>query len=250
VARAPGADQTAPGLAALAAAYPDHLHSAGGNTLVWHDGTRMQYDDGVQGKSPGQLLNSPDLQDQMSVSYPTGPIVVPSRGSDPGRIRYEPFFKKMYGSSPAEVEKNLARVRWLGGAGSLRVTRINGVSDRLRAVSDELEQLPENVRKYVNRPAGGYLWRVIAGTSRLSPHSFGIAVDINTEYADYWRWSSPGPFEDITYRNRIPVSIVEIFERHGFVWGGRWYHYDTMHFEYRPELLQNGKSLLPGSKRP
>ncbi|MDP3291618.1 MAG: M15 family metallopeptidase, partial [Sulfuricurvum sp.] len=24
---------------------------------------------------------------------------------------------------------------------------------------------------------------------------------------------------------------------HGFIWGGRWYHYDTMHFEYRPELL-------------
>ena len=26
-------------------------------------------------------------------------------------------------------------------------------------------------------------------------------------------------------------------EKHGFIWGGRWYHYDTMHFEYRPELL-------------
>jgi hypothetical protein len=24
---------------------------------------------------------------------------------------------------------------------------------------------------------------------------------------------------------------------HGFIWGGYWYHYDTMHFEYRPELL-------------
>mgnify|MGYP002637708491 CR=1 FL=1 len=23
----------------------------------------------------------------------------------------------------------------------------------------------------------------------------------------------------------------------GFIWGGRWFHYDTMHFEYRPELL-------------
>ncbi|MDD5211432.1 MAG: M15 family metallopeptidase, partial [Sulfuricurvum sp.] len=25
--------------------------------------------------------------------------------------------------------------------------------------------------------------------------------------------------------------------KYGFIWGGRWYHYDTMHFEYRPELL-------------
>ena len=33
------------------------------------------------------------------------------------------------------------------------------------------------------------------------------------------------------------MEIVRIFEKHGFIWGGRWYHYDTMHFEYRPELL-------------
>jgi len=35
----------------------------------------------------------------------------------------------------------------------------------------------------------------------------------------------------------MPQQIVDIFERHGFIWGGKWYHYDTMHFEYRPELL-------------
>ena len=35
----------------------------------------------------------------------------------------------------------------------------------------------------------------------------------------------------------VPHEIVEVFERHGFIWGGKWYHYDTMHFEYRPELL-------------
>ena len=33
------------------------------------------------------------------------------------------------------------------------------------------------------------------------------------------------------------LAALEIFERHGFIWGGKWYHYDTMHFEYRPELL-------------
>jgi hypothetical protein len=39
------------------------------------------------------------------------------------------------------------------------------------------------------------------------------------------------------YKNQIPLEIVKIFEKYGFIWGGRWYHYDTMHFEYRPELL-------------
>ena len=38
------------------------------------------------------------------------------------------------------------------------------------------------------------------------------------------------------WKNRIPQEIVDAFEAEGFIWGGRWAHYDTMHFEYRPEL--------------
>ena len=43
------------------------------------------------------------------------------------------------------------------------------------------------------------------------------------------------------YKNEIPREIVDIFEKHGFIWGGKWYHYDTMHFEYRPELTATPK---------
>lgn len=32
-------------------------------------------------------------------------------------------------------------------------------------------------------------------------------------------------------------KIVEVFEKHGFIWVGSWYHFDTIHFEYRPELI-------------
>ena len=83
--------------------------------------------------------------------------------------------------------------------------------------------------------------RDIAGTKRPSTHRWGTAIDLAADKANYWRWTSKNPPEegsaDITYRNSIPVEIVSIFERHGFIWGGRWYHYDTMHFEYRPELF-------------
>ena len=90
-------------------------------------------------------------------------------------------------------------------------------------------------------PAGTYNWRYIAGSNRLSSHSYGIAIDINAKYSNYWRWDFPTATEycDIPYKNNIPLDIVKIFEKHGFIWGGRWKHYDTMHFEYRPELIMD-----------
>ena len=36
-------------------------------------------------------------------------------------------------------------------------------------------------------------------------------------------------------------ALDEIREKYGFIWGGRWYHFDTMHFEYRPEILKRIK---------
>ncbi len=104
-------------------------------------------------------------------------------------------------------------------------------------MSDELERLPPRFHRYLAPPAGGFVWRAIAGTNRLSVHSFGAAVDINTAFSDYWVWDGQPEGGVIPYRNRIPLEIVEVFERHCFIWGGRWYHYDTMHFEYRPELI-------------
>ena len=67
-------------------------------------------------------------------------------------------------------------------------------------------------------------------------HAYAAAIDINAKYSNYWRWGSGSKGEPI-WRNQIPIQIVRIFERHGFIWGGYWYHYDTMHFEYRPELV-------------
>jgi D-alanyl-D-alanine carboxypeptidase len=67
-------------------------------------------------------------------------------------------------------------------------------------------------------------------------HGWGAAIDINPALSDYWLWHQAAGDVPI-YVNRIPPDIVAVFERHGFIWGGRWVHFDTMHFEYRPELL-------------
>jgi hypothetical protein len=64
-------------------------------------------------------------------------------------------------------------------------------------------------------------------------------MDINTKHSHYWQWVCDCTDENkiLAYRNAIPQGIVDIFEKHGFIWGGKWYHYDTMHFEFRPELV-------------
>jgi hypothetical protein len=34
------------------------------------------------------------------------------------------------------------------------------------------------------------------------------------------------------------------------VWGGKWWHFDTMHFEYRPELIAFAKAAVAGKPEP
>jgi hypothetical protein len=147
----------------------------------------------------------------------------------------------MYGDcTEGEVAGHLVDVTWLrsrGGGQVLRATRINGAAAKLQAVSDELDRLPAKFTKFLVPSAGTYNCRPIAGTRRISSHGSGIAIDIAIAQSDYWFWTKPGPDGRYTHKNRVPWEIVEIFERHGFIWGGKWYHYDTMHFEYRPEIL-------------
>ena len=93
------------------------------------------------------------------------------------------------------------------------------------------------------RNISGYVWRNIAGTDTLSLHSYGIAVDLipwrwNGE--TYWRWTEEKGLDwrDYPYEKRWqpPPKVVRAFEEEGFIWGGKWYLFDTMHFEYRPEF--------------
>lgn len=226
------------GLQALLRAYPENLCEARADVLLWCDGTEMPWDDGRPGKSPEELLDQADLEDQFRQPYPAGPGYS-SPGSDPGRIRHEPFFRKMYGTDRQGVEKNLVPVEWPFGKGTtvLRVTRVNGVDRKLREVIRDLSALPAPVREILAEPAETFNWRPIAATARLSLHSFGIGIDIGGKHSDYWLWDARRENGRFSWRNRIPWEIVEAFERHGFIWGGKWHHYDTMHFEYRPELL-------------
>ena len=228
-------------LDALKAAYPDHIRRIESNELVMADGTRVVIDDG-RAKDHQAKLADADVEDMLSQIYPIGACdrgQAPGRNSDPGRIRSTPFLMAMYGRSAKAAAAKLVAIDWFGRP--LRVMGVNGVDRALETVRDDLAKLPRPLHRFFAKSAGTFNWRVIAGTSRPSVHSFGAAIDIDVAHADYWRWSGGKPGAVKTYRNRIPRAVVEVFERQGFIWGGKWYHYDTMHFEYRPELIRIGR---------
>lgn len=91
----------------------------------------------------------------------------------------------------------------------------------------------------------GWTWRDIAQTQSRSFHAYGLAVDLLPKSLGgretYWLWAARKKPEwwNISYNERYhpPAAVIKAFETYGFVWGGKWLFFDTMHFEYRPEIL-------------
>ena len=220
----------------LIEAYPEQKLQYKDGKIVFPDGYAVEWDDGKKKSFVEQLDNS-DIEDSFAMPYQLGGE--PTFQADGGRSRSDAFFKKMYGSSSAAVQKNLTTVNWFGT--NIKVTKVNGVDKKLKAVAAELAKHPE-LRKYIEKPQSFY-WRKVRGSNRQSAHSYGIAVDMGITFSNYWLWTYPRANENtqIKYKNRFPEKIAKIFEKYGFIWGGRWYHFDTMHFEYRPEILKGAK---------
>jgi len=91
----------------------------------------------------------------------------------------------------------------------------------------------------------GWNWRNIADTQTRSYHAYGAAIDILPKSLGgketYWLWAAQKREDwwNVSYNGRFhpPLAVIKSFEKYGFVWGGKWLYFDTMHFEYRPEIL-------------
>jgi len=219
--------------------YGDLIASTNETSITLKDGSVLPYRTNSSKITWDEKINNADLEMQLSQSYDEGGIETPPPYLfDPGRLRYQPFFQTLYGKDQKAIEKNLVTINWptLKGSVKLPVNRVGGVDKKLLAIGQEIAKLSKKDRIWAEG-ATTYCYRVIKDTNRLSMHSFGIAIDLAPNTTQYWKDEAPSETAHIGYRNTMPMSIVRIFEKHGFIWGGRWYHYDTMHFEYRPELL-------------
>ncbi len=232
------------GPACLRSAYPEFWAPGAEDALVSRSGQHFVFDAHKDHLAYADLLNQADLKSQLTQPYAAGfPARVPERHQDPGRIRAQPFFTSMYGSTLAEVQRHVVPVPWAPSGRTLPFTRLNGAAQALERVGRTLAE-DAHTAAYVRRPAGSLLWRRIAGTERLSMHALGAAVDFSLPrgLGRYWQWS--GCTEAGACRYPVAVlqdptlqRVVDAFEKEGFIWGGKWAHFDTVHFEFRPELV-------------
>jgi D-alanyl-D-alanine carboxypeptidase len=200
----------------------------------------------------------------------------PVVNDDGGRLRFDPMFKEVYGGSAAEVRQNLVNVRFLnqsvpfnrknGAASALASVGVE-LLQAIKTDSQLAKHLQPWLKRKINLALMTFNWRKVAPTDRLSNHSFGAAIDLNDLQADgpvYWLWdlasqrqkelqrktgkkvplseilktikeSDTGDFKPLRIAT-TPPRLIEIFEKNGFIWGGKWFHFDSMHFEYRPEF--------------
>jgi hypothetical protein len=213
--------------------YPD-IKTVKENAVLFADGTSLPYDDGKL-KSFTQKLRHADIEDHFAQSYPSFTSIAESDSNEnPGRFRNEALFDKLYGASRSEIEKNLVAVRWLPahGGGTLLFNNKENAAAQLQKVSDELDTLPDEYIKYLQNVDVTYYYRAMGSSGDELPHRYGIAIDLERKITTCRR-----PDAENRCKNEIPQKIVEIFEKYGFVWGGRWYRFDTGHFEYRPEMF-------------
>lgn len=229
----------------LMMAYPGYITNInkgedGKVYVVMKSGQKILYDDKRQ-KGYGEKLANPDLQDMMEQIYPldnTNKLM--DKNFDPGRIRVYPLLKEVYGKSKEKVQSELINVKV--GYKNYPFNKSNEAAANLKSAMDELASMAKGKQQlyaFLYPASGTFNYRYISGTNRLSPHSFGIAIDLKRDNNDYWKWASREQGEKRL--RSYPNEIVEVFERHNFIWGGKWGHFDILHFEYRPELLMKSR---------
>lgn len=229
-------------LLCLMMAYPKDIKdlykdSQGKIYIVMSSGKKIIYDD-KKDKSSNEKFSNGDLQDMMQQIYPLntyGKLL--EKDNNPGRVRVYSLLDEVYGPSREKIEHNLKNTN-----ANLQFNSQNGAREAFSNAIKEIvaaSKSGKNIYSTVFPINGTYNYRLIAGTARLSPHSYGIAVDLKVDRKDYWKWASRESGQKRI--DEYPKEVAQIFEKNNFIWGGKWGAFDIMHFEYRPEIIMKAK---------
>jgi hypothetical protein len=248
---------------ALAAAYPDRIGRAvfrNGDWAVqvygewfYYAGGRLlpetlrlkatEYDPQTFYRYPRDLpeWKAPDTDTVAQFRY------MQQRRSSRTTKRSQHFFDALWRASDKdEAYGHVKTIRFLGWNILVHYSILEELALIEEAINKEAK-VNAQVRQWLNAitSLSAWNWRNIADVQNRSFHSYGAAVDIQVKTLrgeeTYWLWTSQKGVDwwSVPYQSRLhpPDVGVKIFESYGFVWGGKWLFYDTMHFEYRPEVL-------------
>ncbi len=116
--------------------------------------------------------------------------------------------------------------------GTMPVTINYKLENNVKAIFQEIYELDI---QFPVMALKGYSYRRIVGpgipksSPIMSHHSFGSAIDVNKPYNLFYTRKDKRP-KSAYY---IPESVIEIFEKSGWAWGGDFKEgFDTMHFQY------------------
>jgi hypothetical protein len=153
----------------------------------------------------------------------------------------------LWGRTESEIRGHTSSVRFLGRrmiVNDLLLEPLVAIELDMRLAAAEDRAIAEWIDEI--EIAYSFVTRDIAGADTQSYHGWGMAFDLVPESYEgqhaYWRWSRAMDREGwhlvpVAERWSPPAAAVQIFERHGFVWGGKWAYFDMIHFEYRPEIV-------------
>jgi hypothetical protein len=175
---------------------------------------------------------------------------------NPGAVR-SPFYETLW--QTRSREEAFLQQQWITFLGR-QVQVHRGIMAPLNQAEARILTLAENdleIQGWIRnlQSITGWNWRNVANSANRSYHSYGVAVDLlmrtQPGMETYWQWTAAKGIDwrslPVEKRQNPPVAVIRIFEEQGFIWGGRWPQYDTMHFEYHPELLILGTGRRPES---
>ena len=172
----------------------------------------MPISDGRTGKSFEELLNSPDIKDQfvISVSARLGRETARAQpGSRPHPIRAVlrqdvwrlPQGRGRQAAQAGRLDASPARRLGQRHDGQRRQRPAGRGGDGPREAAGGHDPISRAVRRHLQLPADRQ-------HNRLSVHAFGAAIDINTQFSDYWEWSK-GPNNPENGETGFPAQLAK-----------------------------------------
>jgi hypothetical protein len=189
-----------------------------GNALLIHTGTKAPkvVREAIRKFAPELSITDVDIVAETGIDPGTVQSVnfVGTFAEAVGVFNYTPIGGGRVAPDPAWVRSHIVTEQ-VPLLGSLTCNKY--MMPQLKAALLEIQDA--GLGDEIYQTAGCYYPRFIAGTTTLSNHSFGLAIDINSLENQRGTVGQMHP------------TVVAVFKKWGFAWGGDWRYTDPMHFE-------------------